>query len=331
MNAKLGACVAGVLMLAPGAASADCKLLQLAEFHVDPHWRSPIVDGAVNGQPVKVLLDTGATTSIVQRRAASQLGLSFFVVPGMRLYGIGGDTAVYETHIKEFKVGDLVKPDLNLEVGGDADRGFEASVILGYDFLAKVSVEFDLAHNAVRLFRHEGCTPPQLIYWGAAYSQAQMLDEDKQAPSIQTFAEVNGKRVLAELDSGAGTTVIDTAAAAVAGVQRPTDVATERMQGLGVQLQDSWTGKFDSFALGDEKISNVKMQVLNMATKMTYSETGSLIPRQLNSTPGMFVGADFFRAHRIMIDPEDHLILFSYVGGPVFVTPQPTSVAPNKK
>ena len=42
------------------------------------------------------------------------------------------------------------------------------------------------------------------------------------------------------------------------------------------------------------------------------------IPYRLDNTPYMFVGADFFHAHRVFIDNKDRLMLFSYDGGPVF-------------
>lgn len=40
-------------------ASADCKLTETAEFHVDAGSASPIVEGEINGHPVRVLFDTG--------------------------------------------------------------------------------------------------------------------------------------------------------------------------------------------------------------------------------------------------------------------------------
>jgi hypothetical protein len=35
----------------------------------------------------------------------------------------------------------------------------------------------------------------------------------------------------------------------------------------------------------------------------------------------MPVGADFLRAHRLMVANREHLLVFSYVGGPVFGRP----------
>jgi len=40
----------------------------------------------------------------------------------------------------------------------------------------------------------------------------------------------------------------------------------------------------------------------------------------LANLPTMLIGFDFFRAHRVLIANREHLLLFSYNGGPVFQT-----------
>jgi len=246
----------------------------------------------------------------------------------LRAYGIGGDTPVYRAQVKVLKVGDLTRTSINIRVTGDDSRAGPAELILGEDVLSKVDAEFDLAHNAIRLFQPKGCTAPQLVYWGAAYSQAELLTWNPDQPAIQTHALVNGKQILAELDSGAEATVIDAAAADADGVARPTTAApTETFRGMGRQPVQSWTGRLDNFAIGDEKIAHVNVQVLPFSRSMTYTETGARTPRPLENTPAMFLGDDFLRAHRVFIDNEDHLILFSYQGGPVFSTPPAATAA----
>jgi predicted aspartyl protease len=314
------AAVAAATLAAPTLASADCKLLLLAEFKLDPTSYSPVVEGEINARKVKVLIDSGSTFSSVSAFAVNRLGLPSIQMMGMRAYGIGGDRAVYRAHINELKIGAFTKAGLDLYVAGDDSRAGPAELILGEDVLSKVDTEFDLAHNAIRLFEPKDCTAPQLVYWGAAYSQADLLTWDPEQPAIQTRALINGKQVLAELDSGADQSLIDSAAADAAGVARPSTPASETLHGLGPQPVQSWTGHFDSFALGDEKIAHVSVQVAPFSRGMSYTQTGALTPRHLANTPSMYVGDDFLHAHRVFVDNEDHLILFSYQGGPVFST-----------
>jgi hypothetical protein len=315
------AVIAAFASAAPTLASADCKLLLLAEFKLDSTSYSPIAEGEINARTVKVLIDSGATFSSVSSFAVNRLGLPTIEMVGMRAYGVGGDTQVYRAHINELKIGAFTKTGLDLYVSGDDSRAGPAEIILGEDVLSKVDTEFDLAHNAIRLFQPKGCTAPQLVYWGAAYSQADLLTWDPEQPAIQTRALINGKQALAALDSGAEQSMIDATAADADGAARPPpSAATETVRGMGPEAVKSWTGHFDSFAFGDEKIAHVNVQVLPFARGMTYTQTGDLTPHHLENTPSMFVGDDFLHAHRVFIDNEDHLILFSYQGGPVFST-----------
>jgi hypothetical protein len=322
LNPLAGAALALVLC-APGLASADCKLLQIAEFKLDPQSLSPIVDGSINGHPVKVLIDSGATFSGISQYEINRLGLTKTEMVDMRAYGVGGDTQMYRTHIDQLQVGTLTKSNLDLFVSGDKNQPGPAGLVIGEDVLSKVDTEFDLPDNAIRLFAPKGCTAPQLVYWGAAYSQADMLTWNPEAPAIQTLAFVNGKQILAELDSGAETSFVDVIAADADGVARPAAGSpTAAIRGEGRKVVESYTGRFNTFAIGDEKIAHVNIQVLPFVSGMAYSETGSNLPRRLANTPSMFVGDDFLHAHRVFIDNQDHLILFSYQGGPVFSTPQ---------
>jgi predicted aspartyl protease len=316
------AVLAVAALVSATAVRADCKLTETAEFHLDPRSARPVVDGEINGQSVKILFDIGAGTSIIPVSEARRLGLTVSRLEGVRMYGFGGDTAAYDTNVKSLKIGDFKVSNLTLVAAGDQDAGSEVSLLLGDDFFARTDVEFDLREGVVRLFAPQGCTPPQLVYWGHAYSQATLLPWDRDSPKTQIMATINGKQVLAEFDTGAHASVIDEKAAEAAGAPpldgRPTEVG----HGLGPRPTKGWIAHFDSLALGDEKLSNIRLEVQNFAGGWVQSDTGTLIPRQLDSTPYLFIGADFFHAHRVFVDNKDHLILFSYEGGPVFRQPE---------
>src|SRR5690348_15989165 len=185
---KIAAAALGVLALgAPAAALADCKLLQMAEFHVDPQSRSPVVDATINGKSVKVLFDTGSNFSFVPTSEALRLGLVLEPLIAAHSYGVGGQSDVYSTQIGELKIDGFGKKNLVVQATGDRTAHADVSLVLGDDFFSQVDTEFDLPHGVVRLFEPQGCTPPQLVYWGAqAYSQAQLLPWDARAPTTES-------------------------------------------------------------------------------------------------------------------------------------------------
>jgi predicted aspartyl protease len=319
---KLGlALLATSVVCWAGAASADCKLIETAEFHVDPNSSRPMVSGAINGQPVKILFDTGAAISMIPLAEAKRLNLTMSRLNGVRMYGVGGDTAAYDANVKELSVDKFTARNLDLVVGGDEYAKLGASMVLGDDFFSQRDVEFDLREGVVRMFRPEGCSPPQLVYWGAAYSQATIEPWNRDAPRTQTMVLVNGRPVLTGFDTGASITVIDASAAATLGASQTQGAPGRDLHGIGARSEASWIAHFDSLAIGDEKLSNVRLQVANVTGNWSQSATGSQIPYRLDNTPYMFLGADFFHAHRVFIDNKDRLILFSYEGGPVFKSP----------
>jgi len=171
--------------------------------------------------------------------------------------------------------------------------------------LSNADIEFDFAHSAVRVFKPKGCTAPQLVYWGAACSQATLLPWGRYNPAIQTKASLNGKEVLAELDSGAETTLVDSQSAQAAGVATPAEDRDKpgEIRGAGPRPEESWIGRFDSFAFGDEKIAHVNVRIAQVMRGTSYNATGTNMI--LHFGPSMFVGDDFLRAHRVFVDNED--------------------------
>ena len=67
--------IAAMALCAAAHAASDCKLLRIADWEVKPQTGRLYVEGAINGQKVDILLDTGAGASFVVRAAADRLGV----------------------------------------------------------------------------------------------------------------------------------------------------------------------------------------------------------------------------------------------------------------
>ncbi len=156
---------AGFALTTGPAAASNCKMLQIADWPVRPGRGVPIVDGAINGQKIGVMLDTGSSTSLIVRAAAERLGLSRQETRGLRVFGIGGETQAQATIVDEFRIGEVTRKNLRFMVAGERDLGKYLDVILGEDFLDQLDVEFDLGHNSVKLFQPTDCEGVSLAYW----------------------------------------------------------------------------------------------------------------------------------------------------------------------
>src|SRR5512138_3601867 len=71
----LAASLATVVAMASGtaaAATARCTIAKIAELPVRVLHGKVVVEGAVNGKPVNIMLDTGATATLITRPAADR-------------------------------------------------------------------------------------------------------------------------------------------------------------------------------------------------------------------------------------------------------------------
>jgi predicted aspartyl protease len=304
---------------AAAAAPAKCTLIRIAEWPVREGSGQPVVDGAINGQKVGILLDTGSARTIVLRSAAVRLGLVRYDTRSSRIVGIGGETAVETTIVDRLEIGDAVRTNWRLLVAGEHDFG-EVALILGDDFFYRVDVEFDLAHNMVRLFQAKDCEGVSLAYWASGDIGVVELDAVfEAAPKIELSVAINGRPVKAQLDSGASRSALTKSQAASLGVspETPGVVQAGCSEGLGRKALESWIGPFESFGIGNELIRNPTIRFADMWKNVTFARTGSRISQALVE-PDMLLGVDFLRAHRVLIAHSQRKMYFTYAGGTVF-------------
>ena len=298
-------------------ALGECKLLLLATLPVTVSNNRPLIDGEINGHKIKMLVDTGSTYTSIWRSEAVRLGLPLEEVRGARIFGIGGETRVQSTRTEEFKLDQVVTHGIKFLVVGDRQND-TFSMLLGEDFLSKLTIEFDLAHGVMRLFRPESCKTEQLMYWSKTYSAATLESPPSHRLQVDTEVELNGKRVTATWDSGATHSVVTPGAAAHAGVRTEDGEAQRSLAGIGRREVKFTVAKFDSIAIGDEKVQNLRLQVSEIAQNMHVDVTGSRLGETIQGAPHMLIGADFFLSHRIIIPSNGPAIPFTYAGGPVF-------------
>lgn len=316
----LTACAA---LAGAGSAGAQCRVGLVAELPVVMDGNQPLLRGEINGQPMLALVDTGAFNSLVWRGAAARYGLGVRPLRGVMVTGVGGTKEAQATSIKELKLGGQSRRDLNLLMaGGDRPLGrSSAAMIIGQDILSSSDVEFDFAHKVVRLLKPVGCGPADsLAYWGHDYATAAIEPVSRERPDIAVAALLNGKRVRAILDTGAYSTVVTETAAARAGV-RPGGEGVEeagRSRGVGARTIPNFVARFDSLQIGDQTIRNPRLRVADLFKHSRRAQTGSRVARGSDTAPEMLIGADFFRAHRVLVSYSQRRLYFTHNGGPIF-------------
>ncbi len=297
---------------------------KIAELDVSDAGNRPLVDGQINEQPVKVLIDTGSTMTFLGEAEAKRLGLKLEGVDRMRVWGVGGEMRLFTTRIARLQIGNFTGKDQLVAVVGshrEADGG-GPDFVLGEDFLAQFTVELDFAHHVVRLLRPEGCKPEQIVYWSKSYSMAELDGQnDPYAPKIATTVMLQGTKVNALLDTGAAVSWATVEIARHAGVTRTDDATAPpaALAGANGQAIETWLGTFDTFSIGDdETIHNVRLRVGDLFGADRQERTGSHIRQAAVVSPEMLIGYDFLMAHRVLVLFKERKLFLTYNGGPVF-------------
>ncbi len=218
-----------------------------------------------------------------------------------------------------------------LFVAGEGDFGEGVDVLLGEDFLRRSDVEFDLAQRAVRLYQAKDCDGVSLAYWTkeiAGEIEIERIDETH--PRISLTVNINGQPIDAILDSGASSSLLAKQDAASVGVtpDSPGVVPGYSSRGLGAKSVDSWIGSFQSFAIGNERIPDIRIRFADLYKDATYTATGSHLAKKVSPTQPMLLGADFLRSHRTLVAHSQRRLYFTYIGGPVFFAAEPAAPRP---
>jgi predicted aspartyl protease len=308
----------------PEAEGAGCKLAMLSEWPVRIENNQLLVEGAVNGQPVRVMLDTGSPRTLLDRATATRLNATRRdVAQRDRVLAAGTESKLEIAFLDEFQVVDFKRAPWRIVIS--RDRDLAADVLLGEDFLSLVDFEFDLEHNAVRLFQPENCEGKKLAYWASDTQSVGDVPIDRiiaTHPQIVLDVAINGKTISALLDSGAASSVLDKPAASRLGATPETPGVTvvgQRSSVAGKTLP-LWSAPFQSFAIGTETAKDVHLPFSELFRDAHYSSLGSHIPTKVEGSQQMLLGVDFLRSHRVLVSHSQKRMYFTHNGGPVFAS-----------
>lgn len=301
-----------LLLLSPAVQAADgCRYVPVATLQLrgaGTVWQ-PTVDGAINGKPAVMLFDTGAHASMLLKGAADKFGLSLNQSRG-HTNGIGGASVNYVAKVDDFSVGDAHSGKVKMNVIGaiGAGRTMPFDAIIGADFALQMDLEISLAERKIKFYRATGCDDTFLAYWSADAMEIPFGGTDTGHPNPRIIVEVNGTRMEAMIDTGASATGMTRAAAERAGI-RVGDANVHRLGssvGVGDKRIDTWQVEVD-FTIGSETIRNANIGIHdNPPQGVTVG------------MPDMLIGADFLRAHRVLISTSQRRVYVSYLGGEVF-------------
>jgi predicted aspartyl protease len=308
-----GALPLAILLGAGGAAYADdapakCQYVNVATVPLRYLGASfhPAVDGAINGTPAPMLIDTGSDRTLLTPRAAKRLDLALGMT-GRHINGVGGASRVYRARVDEFAVGPTRTGRRYMNVIGDMGTQPDFDAIVGADFLFQADVELSLAEKALRFFRGANCKDSHLGYWSDSAYAVPMTGSLGDGGNPTFEVELNGVKLDAIIDSGATNSFVFDSAARKAGVRTdaPGSVKARDMVGIGSEKLANWRAVFATLKIGEETIRDAE---LNISAKPVSGR----LPADI------LLGADFLRTHRVLFATSQRKLYISYLGGDVF-------------
>lgn len=306
----------GVFFTTTAIAAGKCQLQQLGSLPVDMQGLRPLVSTKINGVEARFILDTGSFYSSMSRDAATQYHLPVGSLRGGAFYiqGLGGSERAEVANVEKFEFLGVALPNVQFIVIDQNSLG-NVTGLIGQNLLRVSDVEYDLSNGAVRFIKPVGCDDQPLAYWAVdtTYSFVKLHYTDRQEPELRAEVMINGHRMTAEFDTGAGRSWLSLQAAERAGITPDSPGVTSLgiAYGIGPAPARVWVAPVDTFQLGGEKVTHGHLLVGDFEPR---NPDGS----DSNQVPDMLLGDDWFLSHRIYVAYSQSKLYFTYNGGPLF-------------
>lgn len=265
---------------------------------------APVLDVRVNNVVVPMLVDTGYRRTVLTRTETDRQQLPLIHTKTL------GHPDVLTAQPDEVFIG-TVRAHKTYFTVIDYEPVKKYSGIVGADYLLQADLEIALADKKMSIFKGEGCDDKSLAYWDSEAQETRLDDTSKYSAAFVTV-KLNGKTKLALIDTGAPYSMVSLQTA------RNLDVTPESVGVVPVadfvrrdgRTDSQWNAPFESFAIGDETIAGPHFAIVDS------------LSRGFDSPPGIVLGRDFLRAHRVLLAFGQKRMYFSYLGGQVFTPPE---------
>ena len=283
----------------PNAAGV-CPLIRETTMPIETHRNMLFVTVTIDGQPVKLLVDTGAEKTLLTEATVERLHLPRDYTHATRTYGIGDATAAWDALLPHGMVLGGVRFPVDrvtvgrfgiANVGGDAADG-----LLGADILLAFDLDLDLPTGQLSLYRARRQCPDAAPPWPQPYIR--VAGVATRHDRLMVPFELDGVSGLAVVDTGAQLSSISEHLAEQMGVAADTLSADRTVMAHGAAPNQVAVRlhRFRELRVGPAVMEAPALPVVPMTSGMGEA----------------LVGADFLKGRRAWLSYSTHRI---------FVTP----------
>jgi predicted aspartyl protease len=299
------AIIASYLVLAALAAKADtCEFRALQEIPLfqGAEGKHLTVAGSINRQPATMLVDTGASITLLTPKGVEKHKLTRRIIDAM-VEGSGGLSRLHRATINELVVGPFTAERMMLGVVHEmAETEYE--LIVGSDLWMQADLELDVPGKTLRLFRNIGCKPNAFLAYWDAKANTVPLEFASGDPRPRLKVTLNGIGFDAIIDTGAPSTTIFRRTAERLGLRPSSESNTVNIESGGVG-----SNRYRVFeaavtlGVGDKYNTNLPIFVADTDGQTRNFE--------------VLLGLDWLRTHRVLIANSQRRLYFS--GSPTAV------------
>ena len=262
-----------------------------------------LVPVSINHTPVQLLVDTGASASMLTPDAAAILRLPPDLNRTTTVHGTGGSVITRNVLIQSFEVGgngSLVRSVVTGKLDQQYQEDPPVAGLLGVDYLDHFDIELDVPNHRMALWRVQNCTRDFLTWQVPHFTIPLLLYQPNR---LVAHVRIDGHPVTALIDWGARATTITSATATALGVT-PDMLALDRSgtsHGIDQTEVPFRLHRFAEVSIGLATFRNAPLEVADLRV----------------SDVGMLLGADYFRTRHVWL---------SYATEQMFVERPPVSV-----
>lgn len=297
MRAVLLALCLATAGCAQGGMGGACGLTQAGEVPVSLRAGRPFVDITAGGAQASFLVDTGAVVTLVQHSAVARFHLAMIEGGATQLQGLNGPAVTQVAVLTGARLGGLALDTMKVPVPSDAQATIASDLggIIGMDVLGRYEMDFDMPAGRIRFYAGSPCdgealpfAGPLIDIRGAWAPQPSLNDRD---PRMYVQGTLNGRGVVAMLDSGSQRSVLYADMAAGLGITAEMLARDPAVTLLGI---GETRIRAPSHRIDEARFGAASMRALEVL----------VVPRAYTNDSAMILGMDYLAHNRVWIAPR---------------------------
>lgn len=301
LTVTLGLLAAGCSTLTPDPLPRACGPGPQTTLAVEMRGQLPVVRVTINDRSANLIIDTGATTTVLNQAAASLLGLERIAGPSLTYTTVQGAGRATRANVASLRLADLVLSDVLVAVTQETPE----DGVLGLDLLSQFDLDVNLPQREIVLHQGGLCAdeqPPfsngvlelpaaRLVRGGPGFRSRE--------PYLMVPVRLDGVATFGMLDSGAA---------------------------AGSLVSRSMAERAGMPAGGSESVS-IPVLGFGAQTKLGQHRFGELlVGREQFINPSLLVGGDPRVIFPVILGYDyfiTHRIWFNFAADRIFVVPLP--------